>query len=108
MINPPVLDQTVTSEQLDLLFVEHDFDSLLAACDQIIPLTDRYYPDGHPSHPRTMHKHGTKYRLAGVTIAVIFHYTHNDKTVTRHIRILRVGDTRFSVARLPPVHPQNE
>lgn len=107
MIKPPLIEQPASSAELDALFVEHDFESILSRCEQFT-VEDRYYPEGHPAHPDTIHKHGTKYRLNGVTVAVIFHYTHIDKTITRHIRILRVGDARFSVIQQAPVHPQNE
>ena len=102
---PPLTEQAVTIEQMNSLYIEHNIEAMLPHCKRFT-IEDRYFPEGHPSHSATIHKHGCKYRLGDVTIAVIFHYTHIDKTITRHLRMLRIGDTKYSVAKMPPVHPQ--
>ena len=105
-IKPPVEERTATDAEFDALYVEHDFDGILPRCETYI-IEDRYYPAGHPSHPDTIHKHGKKYRLGGETVAVIFYYTHANKTVTRHFRMLSCNGVRFSALIRPPVSPPN-
>jgi hypothetical protein len=104
--NPPVDEQTktATSAEMEALYVQHNFDEILSYCETHV-VENRHYPAGHPFNPLTIHKHGAKYRLNGTTVAVIFHYTHANKTITRHIRMLRVAGIRYSAPDLPPVHP---
>jgi hypothetical protein len=104
--HPPIQEQTATSVELDRLFEEHNFEETLSRCEKYT-VEDLYYPTGHPAHPQTIHKYGEKYRLDGETVAVIFHYTHANKTIVRHIRMLRISNVRYTVAKQPPVHPQS-
>jgi hypothetical protein len=106
MANPPVSEQPATAAELDALFDKHGFEELLRRCE-MYTLADRDCGPNHPLHPDTVYKLGYKYRLNGVTVAVVFYYTHANKTVTRHIRMLRVNNTKYYAPKQPPVHPQD-
>jgi len=103
-INPPVNERTATGPEFEALYVEHHFDDLLPRCTKEV-VEDLYFPDGYPLHPDTIHKYGALYRLDGVKVAVIFHYTHADRTVTRHFRMLVAGGITYRPPVRPPVHP---
>ncbi len=104
-IKPPLEDRTATGPEFEALYVEHDFDAILPHCETYI-IEDRYYPDGHPSQPGTIQKHGKKYRLNGETVAVVFYYTHANGTVTKHFRMLRVDGVTYRAPVQPPVTPR--
>jgi hypothetical protein len=106
MAKPPVTEQTATAAQLDEIYSQHNFEALLKRCLRY-EIENRTCGPNHPLHPDTRAKLGLKFRLhGGPTVAVVFYYTHANKTVTRHIRMLRVGDTKFCVPKQAPVHAQ--
>jgi hypothetical protein len=93
---------TVPRDELERLYVKHGFGGLVASCKTLTICHERY-GERRNRHPNTVEMLGLKYRLNGRTIAVIFHYTHNDGTRTRSIRMLLIDDVIHKAPQLPPL-----
>lgn len=83
-------------------FVKHEFDKIIAKCEEI-HVFDQPYSGDNPRHPNTTFIRERKYRLNGRTVAVIIYYTHKDGQVTKSIRMLLIDDQPYNAVELPPL-----
>jgi hypothetical protein len=87
-------------DELESLFVQHGFESLIATCVPIV-VCDEQFAEDNLVHQDTIRIRGLKYRPEGRTCAVIFYYTHRNGTVTRSIRMLLINDVPHIVSPVP-------
>jgi hypothetical protein len=81
----------VSASELEALYVEHQFDHVLANCG-MRPILDEVFNPTKATHPGTVMERGAVYTDTTGLRAVIFHYTHSDGRIVRSIKRL-VTDT---------------
>jgi hypothetical protein len=97
----PVTHVVTAKEELEILYVQHNFDALLPSCTSITICHD-YYSETNQVHPGTIEIRGVKYiHMDGYSVAVIFNYVHVDGKKRRSIRMLRIENTVHNAAPLP-------
>lgn len=97
-----------TPLELERLFVEHRFDNILAKCNRREIANGTFYL-GKDMHPTTVGELGEVYTDDSGIRAVIFHYTHSDKSCIRSIkRLVADNDYRLPQPSASPTYLQQK
>ena len=85
------------------LFHDHNFQDQLKRCEVILFRDEQLEPGTSSAHPDTVSVKGRKYRVRKRTLAVIFYYTHLDRSITESIRMLLINGVKHEAVQLSPI-----